>query len=236
MNITKILSDSFRYPFSNIKRLLILGILMATSILIIPSILALGYTLRIMEHSFKGSNELPPFGDWINMFIDGIKYAVVNIVYIAIPAMITGFISIAILLILRAYGQITTINALINFIPVVVILGIIIMVYPYFLSLIALPHLVKKNKIEAGFNFKEIIAVIKKIGWLKYISGAVLLTALTIAVSAISSAPQILHMGQLAVYGTSALVGFFIASYLTAFKGRFLALLYEEGIEEQDDS
>lgn len=92
MNLSEILSESFKYPLSNLKRMLILGILLALNILIIPAILSMGYYIRIIESSFQGSNELPPFNEWGKMFTDGLKYIVVLLIYLGIPAFIGSFI------------------------------------------------------------------------------------------------------------------------------------------------
>lgn len=233
MNVNEMVADSLKFPFSNVKRLLTLGILMATSILIIPAILVYGYNLRIIEYSFKDSNELPPFTEWFNMFVDGLKYVVVIIIYRGIPAIIVGIISAIIIMSIAFSGQVTSFNAfLTTSFQILLVVGFIIMVVPYILSFIALPHIVKKDKLEASVKFKDILGIIKNIGWVNYIIAVVVLTAFSAVVSALSAIPQLMNMGQIAVYGVAAVVGFFIGSYVSAFSGRFLALIYNEGIEE----
>jgi len=233
MNVSEMVSDSLKFPFSDLKRLLILGILMATGILIIPAILAYGYTLRIIEYSFNGSNELPPFNDWLDMFVDGLKYIIVRIIYVGVPAILTSIIATIILMTMLFSGQVTNFSTFLNtFFLILLIVGLIIMTFPYLLSLMALPHIVKKDKLEASVKFKDILGIIKNIGWVNYITGAVIIAAFSLVVSVLSAIPQLMHMGQIVVFGVSAIVGLFIGSYLTAFTGRLLALLYQEGTEE----
>lgn len=215
MNVSEMVADSLKFPFSDVKRLLTLGILMATSILIIPAILAYGYNLRIIEYSFKDSNELPPFNEWLNMFVDGLKYIVVIIIYMGIPAIIGGIISAIIIMSIAFSGQVTSLNAfLTTSFQVLFIVGFIIMVFPYILSFIALPHIVKKDKLEASVKFKDILGIIKNIGWVNYIIGVVVLTAFSAVVSALSAIPQLMNMGMITVYAVAAVVGFFIGSYV----------------------
>jgi len=233
MNVSEMVADSLKFPFSNVKRLLTLGILMATSILIIPAILAYGYNLRIIEYSFKDSNELPPFNEWLNMFVDGLKYIVVIIIYRGIPAIIVGIISAIIIMFIAFSGQVTSFNAfLTTSFQIIFVVGFIIMVVPYILSFIALPHIVKKDKLEASVKFKDILGIIKNIGWVNYIIAVVVLTAFSAVVSALSAIPQLMDMGIITVYAVAAVVGFFLGSYISAFSGRFLALIYNAGIEE----
>jgi hypothetical protein len=233
MNINEMISDSLKYPFSDLKKLLGLGILMATSILIIPAILSSGYVYRIIQYSFNGSNELPPFNKWFDMFTDGLKFLIVSIVYIGVPAIITSIIATAITMSLLFGGQMNDFHTFLNsFFLTLFIMAIIIMAFPYVLSFIAFPHIVKEDKVEACVKFKDILSIIKKIGRVTYLAGIVLLTVFAVLINVLEVIPRILGMGQIAIYAVSAVVGFFIGSYVAAFRGRFLAMLYQEGIEE----
>lgn len=237
MNIGEIFSESLRFPFSNLKRLLGFAILMATSILIIPGILASGYVLRIMEYTFNGSDELPPLNDWFEMFTDGLKYVVVNIIYIIIPAIITGVITMVIVMSSLSSGHVSSLSTfMVMLFQTMLIVGIIIMTVPYLISLIALPHIVKKNRLEDAIKFKEIFAVIKNMGLRVFIIGAVVLIASTLIPSALGMIPRLLDMSTLIYYAVSIVVSFFIGSYLGAFMGRFQALLYQEGIEDETEA
>jgi hypothetical protein len=235
INLAELVSESLKFPFSDVKRLLSLGLLMATSILIIPLILAYGYSLRIIEHSFEGSNELPPFNDWFGMFTDGLKYIVVMIVYVGIPVIIASIISTMIIMsvLLGAGTANLDFNTFLNTsLAIMFVVVFIIVIFPFILSLMALPHIVKTNKLESLFKFKDILGIIKNIGWGRYISASVLIIAFTMVVSILSWVPQILNMNQISIYLISAVIGLFIGSYVSAFKARFQALLYQEGIEE----
>lgn len=105
MKIRAIVGDSLRYPFSDWKRFLILGLLvlitdMETFFLIgnpfskfniligilviefIVGILVRGYTFKIVKSSMDYGVKLPKFAPWLNLFIKGIKVSIVTIVYL----------------------------------------------------------------------------------------------------------------------------------------------------------
>jgi Protein of unknown function (DUF4013) len=111
MTIRSILDDAIRYPLSNWKKYLILGIIflmgdlvyitrfdgsivLTTNIAIewflgiiafIIVLLTRGYFLRIINSSLNGASEPPEFNRWTDMFKDGVKLFIVGTVYI-IPA------------------------------------------------------------------------------------------------------------------------------------------------------
>ena len=109
MDISGIIKDSLRYPFTDWKKILILGLLIVMSS-IIGNAISLGYTnnfvifllicvgfltglfvngymFKIIKTSLNEENKLPEFNGWINMLIDGIKVFVVSIVYLAVPTL-----------------------------------------------------------------------------------------------------------------------------------------------------
>ncbi|MGV8144519.1 MAG: DUF4013 domain-containing protein [Methanothermobacter sp.] len=235
MNLKEILSDSFRYPISNLNRLFSLGILLFFSVLIIPAIFANGYMLRVMEYSFNGSNELPPFNDWLNMFVDGLKYAIVMLVYYLIPGLFIGFLTVIILISMVSYSApVMDFNALFgSYIMILIIVGLVVMALPYIFSQMALPHVVKEGKLDVLLELRNLLDVIKKIGWVKYLLALIVLTLFSLLVTGLNLIPRLLHTGDLVIYLFSAIISFFIGSYLLAFQGRLLALLYQDGIEEK---
>lgn len=109
MEVWKILKDSVKYPFSDWKKLLILGVIIVFSgissvavlggtrnveviyflviIGIMVGFLVNGYLFRIVESSLVGIFELPKFNDWGDLFLDGIKLDIIGIFY-AIPVIL----------------------------------------------------------------------------------------------------------------------------------------------------
>ena len=66
MDFSDVFVDSLRYPFSNIKKLLILLLLHFGTFLLIPIIMAYGYALRIIESTLKNENEYLILVMWVS--------------------------------------------------------------------------------------------------------------------------------------------------------------------------
>lgn len=227
MELYEMLSQSVRYPFSKVKRLLILGILLATGyILIIPLIFALGYYMRIIESSLEGSPELPPFNRWKKMFIDGLKYILVLLVYLGVPGIIACIL--AIFTGIMFYAVMGSIEALSI---AWILLTAIIVVVPYFLSYMAITNMVKENSLQAAFDFKKTWKIVKKFGSVPYIAAITMITLLTYIFVLITNTPEMLHMGLIEIYSVSIAVNILINSYLCGFEGKLMALIYQEGIK-----
>ena len=109
MDIKEIIGDSAKYPLSDWKKILILGIiiivngisaaamslgvtnidikLLLAGIGFIIGFFVSGYTLRIIKSSLDGKTELPEFNNWVDMGFSGVKVFLTFIVY-SIPAII----------------------------------------------------------------------------------------------------------------------------------------------------
>ena len=110
MNITETIKDSLKYPLSDWKKIIILGILIVISGLsyplallgitnysiillsvaigLISGLLVNGYLFKIIKMSLDGENKLPEYNAWKNILIDGIKVFITFIVLIILPPLI----------------------------------------------------------------------------------------------------------------------------------------------------
>lgn len=109
MNISVIIMDSLRYPFSDLKKILIIGVFVLITFLsyintqyhgplgvtsnigaiwaffiftFLIGLLVKGYMFRIIRSSLGSMNELPELNNWSEMFISGIKVFIVSFVYL----------------------------------------------------------------------------------------------------------------------------------------------------------
>lgn len=122
MNVGEIVKDSLRYPFSDWRKLLILGILFVIadmvyvtrfegSIVLTTSLsmkvffcviafifvsLIRGYFLRIINSSLNGINDPPKFNKWMDMLIDGVKLVIVGTVYLIPVILIIVFLAVSV--------------------------------------------------------------------------------------------------------------------------------------------
>ncbi len=233
MKLTEIISDSFKYPGSNPehlntnrKRWLIFGLLMFTTLVVIPGIFVTGYTLRVIRKTVRGDSKMPKYNEWTNMFLDGLKVIVTTVVYYFIPVILVILGVGQFYLVFYGYGMLDT--SLINWLPLVI--GVLLFIPVIMLYMLALSNMAYYNSLRAAFNIGEIIQRIKIIGYGKF----VLWWLATMIVSAIfASAGALIEMG-------SSIVGFFIVpilinSFITLFQARSMGLVYLEGIHTDNE-
>ena len=63
----------------------VLGLL---SVFVVPTILVLGYTMRVVRRTMQGDEEPPVFDEWGEMLVDGLKAFVVAFVYGFVPGVV----------------------------------------------------------------------------------------------------------------------------------------------------
>jgi len=199
MEIRTITKDSLRYPFSNWKKVLILGIIILfsgisgivvlldfknvtlISFLIILGVvigfLVNGYLFKVLKSSLKGTEELPKFNNWIDMFVNGIKINIISIFYniptILILLIFSG-LSFTSDLVTNGTSQFS-IDSIIVFTGIDVlsvstkgwaVIAILYMTVIYPISLMATANMAQNsNKLNAAFHFREIFHKISNIGW-----------------------------------------------------------------------
>ncbi len=226
MDVGEISSKAFKYPFSDFKKVLILGILTIISFLIIPAFLYLGYLFRILTASLAGADELPEFGAWGEMFMDGLKVFVVLLVYTVVPTaiiIIGVWASLLPLITAQNAGSIALPTISFGVISGLVIIGGILEIIISFLVAIALANMAYHGEIGAAFRFREIINKIGEIGWVDYLIWYVVMLMLWVIFLYISSFlvfPLIIGI---------ILVPLIISPYFMMFFARSTALVYVFG-------
>ena len=87
--ILDIYKDALEYSAKDWKTLVILGVICLFSFLLIPVFLLTGYNYRVINNAvhgiINGRDPLPEFNDLIDMFIDGVKVVIVQILYLLVP-------------------------------------------------------------------------------------------------------------------------------------------------------
>jgi len=229
MKLTEIISDSFKYPGSNPehlntnrKRWLIFGLLMFTTLVVIPGIFVAGYALRVTRKTIQGDSKLPEYDEWAGMVLDGLKVIVTTIVYYFIPTILVILGAGQFYLMAYVYGVLNL--TLINWLPLII--GALLFIPVIMFYMMALSNMAYHNRLGAAFNMGEIIQRIETVGYGRFI----LWWVATMIVSAIfASAGSLIEMG-------SSIVGFFVVpilinSFITLFQARSMGLIYSEGID-----
>ena len=212
-----------KFPFSNVGRAFGLLLLFLGSIFIIPIILALGYIIRIIKQTINGSNELPPFGEWGNMFIDGIKYLIATAIYLIVPNILTFILSAGVLASIYAGGS------QINLILVSAI-GLIFALPFDLVYLMALANMVYEDRFGAAFDFGKIFGLIGKIGWSKYVSYIVVFAVIGFLLGIIALIGTFLRISFGWEWGAvGIIISLLVQAYLVIYQGRYIGLIYRKG-------
>ena len=238
MNISGIIGNAVRYPFSDWKKFLLLGILtvftgltsifqslgLKNIVLTLFSLIALvlvyflisGYQYRIIKSSLNDVEVPPEFNNWLDMFIDGIKVTIVTIIYLLPSIFIIGFI--AGILIFSVGNLSALIFILIAILYIIIIVPISRMAIAYMAD--------NGGKLGAAFRFREILNKISSNGWMKfilwYIVTGIIFLIIIIVGSVVTSV-----IGRLIFAPLSMILNLlFVAPYLYMFINRSVALFY----------
>nr|WP_319376100.1 DUF4013 domain-containing protein [uncultured Methanoregula sp.] len=217
MDFGKLVGESFGYAKEGLvgKWVKWILLLIATILLTLP---LMGYTLRI----YRGEKPAPEVENWVTLFIDGIKYLVICIIY-AIPLFIVAFLTLVpvIMEVIAAGADTAAVNqivigalgtfmlGLLVFIILAIIIGII--------SSIGIIRFARTGSMGEAFNFGAITATIGKIGWINYIIALIIMGIIICIIELICS--------LIPVVGTIIL--FIVLPFITIWEARYLCMIYE---------
>ncbi|HKM51547.1 MAG TPA: DUF4013 domain-containing protein, partial [Candidatus Bathyarchaeia archaeon] len=165
MNLTENLNNSLEFTkklFSDFGRLIILIII---HLIPLANWIVVGYAARVLRES-PGTDSPPKLEKYGELFVDGAKIVVASLIYMIIPLILivvglggviasTDMTRGALLM-----GGTGLVLSLIGFVLIFVLL---------ILLAAGIAHMVKTGKFSKAFAFSEILGVIRKIGWGKYI-------------------------------------------------------------------
>lgn len=235
MSLGEILSDAIRYPFSDITKFLIVGILALlagiTSVLyptgsdgsvifILLAIISLvfafiisGYGVAVIRNTIKNSDEIPGIDPVANI-IDGIKVAIIGIVYYIIPLILVVIISFALGLIGAGLNQVSAMVIIAS------IIGIILFVLFSIFEIVAVARFADKGELGAALSIGEVIEDAKRVGILNIILFTIVAVILILILLLIAGVLALIPIIGIIV-GVIILGGFMILFY-----NRGIGLLY----------
>ena len=149
-------------------------IVLSWIVTLILMIFASGYTYDVIKYALEGKFELPGFSDIKGLFVKGVRSFIVGIAYSILPIILflLGFM----LTVNEAVGA--SVNAIGG---IILLIAIVFAVFCALMEVIALCHMVKNDELAAAFRFKEIWALIKNLGWGRFI-GILLFTVIAIMI------------------------------------------------------
>jgi len=220
-NFSQVFKDAVSFPFTDIKKFLKVFLLYLGSFLIIPGLMALGYSLRVIQSTIVGSDELPDFNDSGKLISDGLNLVGANIVY--------GIPSYVVILLLIISGTLNFATNLFSIMILAIVAFIIDIIF-----LLALANMAFEDRFRAVFDFKKVFAMIKKIGWGTYLSYLVVYTIIVQVLSlVITFANPYLNtmIGSIGGLSLYILIYLSLNTFMILFGGRLRGLIYLKGIE-----
>ena len=169
MEYGSMVGDSFEYAKEAVvgKWNKWLMLIIATILLGLP---LMGYVLKVL----RGEKPAPEVEDWGTLFIDGIKFLIVYIIWM-IPIIIVWAILIGVGFAGAMTGDETAAMAAVGTMMVGLLVVFILAIIIGLFAMIGAVRFARTGSIGEAFNFSAILATISKIGWVPYIIAIVVL-------------------------------------------------------------
>lgn len=204
MELTDNIKDSLMYPLSEIKNLAIFTLILLSCVFILTIPLFTGYLYRIIKETIEGNDVLPEFDDLGQMYIDGLMYLGVGLIY--------GLFVGIIMFILIYIGAATNSGVIL---ALSIIVSILLLIIVLAFCFVATFNMINENDFGAAFDFSTIIAIIQDIGVGEYIIWTIVITIIGIVVNGIGG-----------LFSWTFIIPLIISCWLYCFQARSLALLF----------
>lgn len=238
MSLTEIISNAISYPFSDIGKFIMVGILvllaglssfiapfgiqnnsiLALIIVLIALIFAIvlsGYNVDVIKNGIDNSNEIPSI-DFMKNFVNGLKTLVIGIVYFIIPiiimlvlGMITGAIGAGLDHLAAAMG-------------VTSIIAVIIFILFAIFEIVALARFADTGELGAALSIGAVVEDAKRVGILKIIGFLIVSFIIALVATFLSSLLAIIPFLGLII---AVIV---LGAFVTLFIYRGFGLLYAD--------
>lgn len=174
MDYGNMVGDSFEYAKEAVvgKWNQWVMLIIATILLGIP---LAGYSLKVL----RGEKPAPEVADWGTLFIDGIKYIIISIIWM-IPAMIVLFLAVGVSVLGAMSGDPTAAMAAIGGMMIGLLVFFVVALITAVFEIIGIVRFARTGSIGEAFNFGAILATIAKIGWGAYIIALVVLIVVAV--------------------------------------------------------
>jgi hypothetical protein len=221
------LSDAIDYAKDAVWGKWVRWLLLIVSMIIFP--LILGYTMEV----YRGTKPAPEPEHWGRLFVDGLKLLLASLIY-AIPVLIIVFLTIGASLVpfipffsngdfdfslVAPEAVMAAVATIIIGLIIAIVIGIIITL----ISTIGIVRMARTDRFGEAFNFGEIFAHIRAIGWWPYIAALIVLWLVSIVFIVILELFLIIPYIGLIIW-LLALPPFIL------FEARYISLVYDEGV------
>jgi len=227
LDLAENLSNSFEYAkklFTDFGRLIILIVL---DLIPLVNWIVTGYAAKVLRES-PGADAPPKLEKYGDMFVDGAKIFFASLIYMIIPLILIGAgVGSLIAGFVTAGGPDFILR---GFTPAqmflfggagitLVLVGLLVAFLMLIILAAGIAHMIKTGRFGKAFAFGEILGLIGKVGWGKYLVWVILVAIIAFIVGAV--------VGVIPYVGW--LIGAIIGPAVTVFFFRSLGILYSEG-------
>jgi hypothetical protein len=192
------------------------GFVVAVIIAVLLGAVYEGYMLKVL----RGDKPLPAVADLGKLFVDGIKYLVIEIIYM-IPVFIVLVAIVGAVVMTAIAKGITNPETLAAAVmgPALVglLVAVILAIILGILAIIGVVRFARTGKMGEAFNFGEIFSTIGKIGWGTYILALIILVVIFGIIYVV--------LGLIPIVG--AIIELIIGPFLMVFAARYICQLYD---------
>ena len=178
-----------------------------------------GYLVRI----YRGGTAPAEFDRWGGMFVDGVKISVVWLIWI-LPALILFLAALALAFGMIAGGFVSP-DAGMGFLGlaiILILLALLALLVAARLGTMGAIRFARTGSIMEGVNYREILATIRRIGWLTYIVALIILIVLSIIFGIVTAFLSLIpYIGWV--------IQLCLIPILTVFLARFITRVYDAG-------
>ncbi len=180
-------------------------ILIILSVIPIVNLVTIGYASKVIKES-PASRSPPKLEKYMELWVQGLKVIVALIIYMIIPLILFGLGAGAFIGALIGAGLFKTFPGSFGTLPgsvglafwslagvagIVFIVGIIATFLITIFAVMGITHMIKKDQFGKAFAFKEISAIIGKIGWGNYILWLIVIFVINLIYGAIGRIPGV---------------------------------------------
>ena len=145
--------NSLKRPFIDLKKLFF-GLVF--TIIPVLNFFSLGFILQSAKLTLKKKNSLPQWNNFKDLFIDGIYFFIINVIYF-IPAML--FLGIFYLIGVGIFSKYLSLSQQLNYLFYLSLPIILFTILADYLLPVGLINYIKKREFSASFHFKSIFKI-----------------------------------------------------------------------------
>ena len=202
-------------PWAQVALLVLLGIIF--------SFFLSGYMVRI----YRGTKPAPDFTGWTELFVDGIKLAIVWFLWV-LPVLIILAVGVALAIAFFVVSPGTEMNwTILGILLLLVLVEIMVLVCVVLFGILGAVRFARTGSIREGIHASAILATIRTIGWVSY-----LISLLVIAVACIIYALITAVLSVIPYIGWVLVM--IVAPFFSIFIARYFTLVYDHGESKKE--